>query len=313
MQTILKLPKSFKVSEEITQAVLDNRPVVALESTVITHGLPYPDNLTLARQMEEMVRLNGSIPATIAVLDGKVIIGTSADQLERLAHGDKVSKISSRDIAAITSNGGSGGTTVAGTSFIAHKSGIRVFATGGIGGVHRNSVFDISADLTQLSKTPIIVVCAGAKAILDIAATLEHLETLGIPTIGYQTTEFPAFYCISSGLKTASVAETPAEIAAMAKEHWDIGLESAILVAVPPPEDVALPNHVVEEAIDQALGDAEKQQIHGQEVTPFLLERVNQLTSGASLRVNLALLKNNARVASMVACELSSLFELDSY
>jgi pseudouridylate synthase len=279
-------------------------PLVALESTVITHGLPYPDNLRLAQEMENEVRSVGAVPATIAVLDGKLCVGLSQVQLERLASDAKegvLVKVSTRDYAPAIVRRQSGGTTVAATLAAANLVGIRVFATGGIGGVHRQAPFDISADLEQLARTPLVVVCAGAKAILDLPATIERLETLGVPVIGYQTDEFPAFYSRGSGLKTSGRADSPEEAASIARAHWEMGFQSSVLVTVPLPEDLALPHEAIDGAIQQALDEAQAQDVHGQRMTPFLLERINQLTKGASLRANLALLVNNARVAAMIA------------
>lgn len=299
-----KINPKISFSEEVLEAIENGRPVVALESTVITHGLPHPENLVLAGEGEAEIRGRGAVPATIAVVAGEVIVGASADQLEFLSHGKEVRKLSSRDLASAIARHESGGTTVAGTAFIAHQAGIRVFATGGIGGVHRGNPFDISADLVQLSRTPVIVVCAGAKAILDLAATVEVLETLGIPVIGYQTADFPAFYSVASGLRTASMADSAQEIANIAQAHWGLGMDSAVLVALPPPSDAALPIDSVEKAIVAALESADILGIRGQAVTPYLLERVNSLTSGASLQTNLALLKNNARLAAEIAIQL---------
>jgi pseudouridylate synthase len=295
-----KLPDSIVLSSDILRARALGLPVVALESTVITHGLPYPDNLELARQMEEEVRSQGSVPATIAVLDGKIYIGLNLAQLERLAEERDMLKISRRDFGPALAGGKSGGTTVAGTIFAARRAGINVFATGGIGGVHRNAPFDVSADLTALSSTPILVVCAGAKAILDLPATLEKLETLGVPVVGYQTNDFPAFYSRSSGLKIAARADTPEAVAGIARAHWELELTSALLLVLPPPEEAALPKEDVEKAIEQAMAEM-GEKISGQAVTPFLLSKVSQLTHGSSLKANLALLKNNARVAAQVA------------
>jgi pseudouridine-5'-phosphate glycosidase len=283
--------------------------VVALESTVITHGLPYPQNLSLAEDMEAKVRGQGATPATVAVLDGEIRLGLNSDQLHRLASaGEGMVKISTRDFAPAISKKASGGTTVAGTLLAASTAGIRVFATGGIGGVHhtlhgRGGSFDISADLPALARIPMIVVCAGAKAILDLPATLEYLETSGVPVVGFQTDEFPAFYSRQSGLnlKTSARADDPGQAVALARAHWSLGLTSAVLVVVPPPEEVALPPEDVAGAIRQALKESEEQEIRGQRVTPFLLERVSELTGGSSLRANLGLLLNNAEVASQIA------------
>jgi pseudouridine-5'-phosphate glycosidase len=281
--------------------------VVALESTVITHGLPYPENLTLAEDMELEIRQQGCVPATVAVLDGQVQVGLDPGQLLRLVQpGARLVKVSLRDFAPAIAAKASGGTTVAGTMLAAHRVGIRVFATGGIGGVHHNisrrrTGYDISADLPALARIPMIVVCAGAKAILDLAATLEYLETWAVPVIGFQSDDFPAFFTQSSGLKASSRADSAEEVAAIARAHWDLGMQSAVLVAVPPPDDVAMPAEEVSLAVRQALRDARTRRIRGQEVTPFLLERVRRLTRGDSLRANLGLLLNNASVAAQIS------------
>jgi len=286
---------------EVELALREGDPIVALESTVITHGLPFPENRDLAMNMEVVVRKGNCTPATIAILDGVIHVGLDEGQLERLAHSENMRKISGRDIAPAVALRMSGGTTVAGSLAIAHAVGIRVFATGGIGGVHRQAPFDISADLGELAKAQLVVVCAGAKAILDIPATLEVLETYGVPVIGYQTDEFPAFYSISSGRGVSARADSAAEVAALAHTQWEMGLGGSILVAVPPPSDVALEPEVVESAIQAALAETQAKNIHGQGVTPFLLRRVSELTRGASLRANLGLLLNNARVAAEIA------------
>ena len=280
-------------------------PILALESTVITHGLPRPQNLQLARDMERVVRENGATPATIAVLDGKIRVGLTGAELERLANLDNVRKISRRDFAAAIIKKETGGTTVAGTLFAAHRTGIKVFATGGIGGVHEVETFDISADLQALAETPMIVVCAGVKAILDLPATLEYLETMGVPVIGYQTDEFPAFYSRQSGLPVSARLDTPQEIVAFANAHWELGLTSAVLICQPPPDATALPRQSVEEAIQQARQEARQKNIRGQTITPFLLQRLNELTDGATLRTNLDLLLNNARLGAQIACAYS--------
>ena len=289
------------LAAEVRQAFAMHLPLVALESTVITHGLPYPENLQLARDMESEVRHQNAVPATVGVVDGRIYVGLDEDQLEHLATGQNLVKVSVRDFAPAMVRGKSGGTTVAGTLLAANLAGLKVFATGGIGGVHRDAPFDVSTDLIGLSRTPLVVVCAGAKAILDIPATLEVLETYGVPVIGYQTDDFPAFYSCSSGLPVSARADTPEQVAQIAQVHWDLGLTSAVLVCVPPPEDVALPTEAVAGAINQALAEAQAAGIHGQAVTPFLLQRVGELTHGSSLRTNLALLRNNARVAAQIA------------
>jgi pseudouridine-5'-phosphate glycosidase len=291
----------MRIAGPVAQAVQTGAPVVALESTVLTHGLPYPQNLALAGQMEAQVSAGGALPATIAVLEGEIWVGAEAAQLERLVRMPHLHKISSRDLGAAVSLKWSGGTTVAGTMVAAYQAGIRVFATGGIGGVHRGAPFDISADLPQLAGKPMIVVCAGAKAILDLPATLEYLETFAVPVVGYRTDEFPAFYSRESGLPVSARAESPAEIAALAKAHWALGMPGAVLVTNPPPPEAALPVEAVEGAIRQALEEAQQAHITGQAVSPFLLERVRDLTGGASLEANLALLLNNARLAAEIA------------
>jgi len=292
----------------IQQIIRQNGPLAVLESTVITHGLPRPQNLQLARDMERVVRENGAMPATIAVLEGKVIVGLTDAQLEQLANAENVRKISRRDFAAAIVKKESGGTTVAGTMFVAHRAGIKVFATGGIGGVHEVETFDVSADLQALAETPMIVVCAGAKAILDLPATLEYLETMGVPVIGYQTDEFPAFYSRESGLPVSARLDTPQEVVAFAKAHWELGLTGAVLVCQPPPAETVLPRQAVEEAIRQARQEARQRNIHGQALTPFLLQRLNELTDGATLRANLDLLLNNARLGAQIACAYSTGF-----
>jgi len=301
-----KLPPPFALSPEIADALERGKPVVGLESTVITHGLPRPVNMALAVDMEETVRSGGAVPATIAVLDGKIRIGLDEDQLERLAREPNLLKISSRDFGTALAQGKNGGTTVAGSLVAAEAAGLRVFATGGIGGVHRQAPHDVSTDLTELARRRVIVVCAGAKAILDLPATLERLETLGVPVVGYQTDEFPAFYSIKSGLPVSARADSPEEVAELAQAHWGVGLPSAILVTVPPPAETAIPADEVNKAIEQALNEAHAANIRGQSVTPFLLQRVSELSKGKSLQANLSLLKNNAVVAAQIAQHLPS-------
>ena len=292
---------NFNIIPEVEQALQFGKPVVALESTVITHGLPYPENVNLANDMEIVIREQGCIPATIAIIEGKICVGLDHALMDLLVHRKDVCKISVRDIAPAVVMHKSGGTTVAGTLAISQILGIKVFATGGIGGVHRGAPFDVSADLGQLTRSQLVVVCAGAKAILDIPATLEVLETYGVPVVGYKTDEFPAFFSTSSGLPVTIRTDLAEEIAVLAKAHWEMGMESSILVAVPPPTDVALDAGVVESAIQTALDEAVDSHIHGQAMTPFLLRRVSELTGGTSLKANLGLLRNNARVAAEIA------------
>ena len=301
------LPDYFQVSAEVQAALLEKRPIVALETTVLTHGLPYPGNLDLANDMEQVVRRAGALPATIGVLDGIVWVGLDQNQIERLATpGDKV-KISLRDFGTAVAKRDSGGTTVAGTLFAAHQVGIQIFATGGIGGVHRQlgprgTAFDISADLPALARYPVAVVCAGAKAILDLPATLEYLETMAVPVIGYGTSEFPAFYSRSSDLKLHHRVDTPSEAAALARAHWSLGLKSAMLICAPVPADVALDGNEIDHIIQQALHESFAKGITGPAVTPYLLERVSALSGGDSLKANLELLLNNAQIAAQIAC-----------
>jgi pseudouridine-5'-phosphate glycosidase len=299
----LGISTHYTILPEVARALRMEMPIVALESAVVTHGLPYPQNLHLAQDMETEIRTLNAVPATIGVLDGLVQIGLTAEQLQRLASEKNLLKVSRRDYAIAVAQKKSGGTTVAGTLIAAHAAGILVFATGGIGGVHRQAP-DISPDLPELSRTPVVVVCAGAKSILDLPATLEYLETMSVPVIGYQTNDFPAFYAVKSGLKTQGRAESPEEIAAIARAHWMLGLHSAILVVQPPPAESALTEEAMEIAITLALKEAQNQQITGQAVTPFLLSRMSQLTGGASMTANLALLRNNARLAASIAIAL---------
>lgn len=298
------LPSFFRVASSVARALELHMPVVALESTVITHGLPRPNNLSLAHDMEDAVRSAGATPATVGVLDGKVIVGLNEHELERLASSANVRKISVRDYAAAVVQRANGGTTVAGTLVAARLAGIRVFATGGIGGVHRWPPHDVSADLPALAQSPVVVVCAGAKAILDLPATLEMLETLAVPVVGYQTDEFPSFYSRESGLKVSARADSAEEVAEIALAHWSMGLNSAVLVVVPPPASAALPRETVEKAVAEAVAEAERRGIRGQESTPFLLNKVSELTHHSSLKANLALLVNNARVAAEIAHEI---------
>ena len=280
--------------------------MVALESTLITHGLPRPKNLEVARALESAVREGGAVPATIAILGGQITVGLTDEQLVYLAGAQDVRKCSRRDLPIVVGRREDGATTVAGTMMAAHMAGIRVFATGGIGGVHRGHPSDVSADLLELGRTPVTVVCAGAKAILDLPLTLEVLETQGVPVIGYGTDEFPAFYSRSSGLPVDVCCDTPEEIAAIAQARDALELPGGILVAVPIPTEDELPSSEAETAIGRALVEAEAQGITGKAVTPFLLARVSELTGETSLRANVALLLNNARVAAAIAVAIST-------
>jgi pseudouridylate synthase len=296
------LNHDFTYSEEVADNLRSNNPVVALESTVLTHGLPSPQNLETAITLEEQIRREGACPATIAILKGKIHVGLTIDQLSTITSIKGVRKVSLRDIASSLIKKESGGTTVAGTLFIANKSGIRVFATGGIGGVHPHGNLDISADLPALGSYPVIVVCAGAKAILDLPATIEVLETLSVPVIGFQTDELPAFYSIESGLPVSARIDTPGEVMKFAKTHWQLGFSSSILVTVPPPSDSSISPAIIQEAVGKALKEADDLYIHGQKLTPYILTRLSFLTDGATLKTNIDLLFNNARIASQIAC-----------
>lgn len=277
------------------------KPIVALESTVITHGLPRPKNRVLAEKLETIVADQGATPATIAILDGKIKVGVTADEINELAFIENPLKISIRDISTALFLKKSGGTTVAATMFLAHKEGIAVFSTGGIGGVHDLNTMDISADLQALSSIPMIVVCAGAKAILDLPKTIEYLETMSVPVVGYQTDEFPAFYSRSSGLPVSVRLNTPEEIAAYALQHWKQGLHSSILVCQPLPEIDEIPNDIADKLIQVCQEEAHNKGITGQAITPFLLGRLASLSNGQTLNANLKLLYNNAELAGKIA------------
>lgn len=295
------------LTPEVTDAIHAGRPVVALESTVISHGLPWPDNLVLASELENLIREQGATPATIALIAGQVKVGLTPSELEQLADGSTpVMKISRRDFGVAMAQKAYGATTVAATMIVAHKVGIPIFATGGIGGVHPGQSMDVSADLPELSQTPVAVVCAGAKSILDLPRTLEWLETFGVPVVGYGTSEFPAFYTPSSGLKLEARADTPAEAAAIIDQHWRFGLQSGILITVPVPIAEAMGNDKVKQYITQALYEAEVQKISGKATTPFLLGRLVDISGGETLRANLALLKQNAMVAAQIAVALAN-------
>ena len=286
---------------EVREALDNRRPVVALESTLITHGLPFPVNQEVAGAMEKAVRDAGAVPATIAVLKGRITVGLTQDQLSYLARARDVRKCSRRDFPIVLAQQGDGATTVAGTMIVAHLAGIQVFATGGIGGVHRGHPFDVSADLLELAQTPVAVVCAGAKAILDLPLTLEVLETHGVPVIGYQCSEFPAFYTRSSGLPLDVRCDTVADVAGIIRARETLGFHTGTLIATPVPEKFELPADIAEAAIAQALKEAEEKGVRGKEVTPFLLARVSELTHEESRTANVALLENNARVAAQIA------------
>jgi pseudouridylate synthase len=298
--------KFLSYTKEVSRALKGNQPIVALETAVLTHGLPHPDNIELSHQLEDEVKAGGATPATVGLLDGKIHIGLTAEEIARLGDlSQPARKISRRDFGIALARKEKGGTTVTGTMIAARAAGIRVFATGGIGGVHRNAPFDVSADLPELGRSGMIVTCAGAKSILDLPATVEVLETWGVPIVGYQTDEFPSFFSPDSGLSVNVRADSPEEVADIAANHWAMGLQSALLVVIPPPAETAVPRAELEEVIEKAVAEAEEKGISGAKVTPFLLSRVKELSGGTSLRSNLALLRNNSRVAAEIACALS--------
>jgi len=301
------MPLPFlQVSPEVARAINEGRPVVALETAVVTHGLPAPHNLEIAMRCEAIVRAEGAVPASVAMLDGILRVGLSAEEIERLAASRTAVKVSRRDIASARVLGQSGGTTVAATLVAAEAAGIHVFSTGGIGGVHREP-HDVSADLPELAQARVVVVCAGAKSILDLPATLEALETLGVPVLGYQTENFPAFYSRDSGLRVSLRVENVEQAAAFARHHWQLPRSGGVLLTVPCPADAALAHDEVDNLIREALDEARKEGIRGNQVTPFLLSRVAGTSGGKTLSANLALLRNNAMHAARLAVALSHL------
>ncbi len=302
--------KYLDIAPEVRLALQQGQPVVALESTIISHGMPYPQNVATALRVEAEVRNSGALPATIAVIDGRLTAGLSAAQIEALGRaGPAVAKVSRRDLPFIVATEQTGATTVAATMIIAAMAGIRVFATGGIGGVHRGAAqtFDISADLQELARTPVAVVCAGAKSILDLGLTLEYLETHGVPVLGYRTGQLPAFFTQDSGFPVDYRLDDAGDIARLLQTKWAMGLGGGVVIANPIPTAHAMPRAVIDAAIAQALSDAHAQGISGKQTTPFLLERVNALTGGDSLAANIELVLNNARLASAVAVALAGL------
>ncbi|WP_114152780.1 pseudouridine-5'-phosphate glycosidase [Chromobacterium haemolyticum] len=300
------------IHPEVAAALAANRPVVALESTIISHGMPYPQNVETALQVEAEIRAHGAVPATIAIIDGRLKAGLSADEIEYLGKGGRnIAKVSRRDLPFIVAGKRSGATTVASTMIIAAMAGIRVFATGGIGGVHRGAErsFDVSADLQELAQTPVAVVCAGAKSILDLGLTLEYLETHGVPVIGHRCDHLPAFFTRDSAFKLDHRLDGAADIAAAMQAKWSLELRGGMVVANPIPEQYAMPRDKIDAAIEQALREAEEQGVAGKESTPFLLARVCELTGGNSLAANIQLVLNNARLASAIAaryCEMNA-------
>lgn len=306
----MEMNRYLDVAPEVAKALAEHKPVVALESTIISHGMPYPQNVETALKVEQVIRENGAVPATIAIIGGRLKAGLSKDEIEHLGKtGYDVPKVSRRDLPIIVAKGMDGATTVTTTMIIANLAGIQIFATGGIGGVHRGAetTMDISADLEELAMTPVMVICAGAKSILDLGLTLEYLETKGVPVIGYGTKELPAFYTRKSGFGVDYELDTPLELATAFHVKQEIGLKGGMLVTNPIPEEFSMDPDVINKAIDEAIAESKKQGIHGKDTTPFLLAKVKEITGGDSLDSNIQLVFNNARLAAKTAVELSKL------
>ncbi|MBQ1567736.1 MAG: pseudouridine-5'-phosphate glycosidase [Erysipelotrichaceae bacterium] len=297
----------LSITPEIQEAIQEGKPIVALESTILSHGMPYPENIEFAHKVEEIVRAQGAIPATMAIIGGKLKVGLNSEELELMCKADNIAKASRRDVAVYLANGQTAATTVATTMLIANLAGIRVFATGGIGGVHRGAqeTMDISADLQEFAHTNVCVVSAGCKSILDIGLTLEYLETYGVPVLGYQTSEFPCFYCETSGFGVDYKVKDAAEVAKIMKTKWDLGLDGGVLVGNPIPHEYSMDHKVIDEVINKALDMAKEKGIKGKATTPFLLATIKDLTGGDSLASNLQLAYNNAKVASQIAVEFA--------
>jgi len=290
-------------TDEVREALEKNLPIVALETTIISHGMPYPQNIEMAKEVEQIIRDNGAVPATIGLMDGKIKIGLTDEELERFATDQSVEKVSRRDFPYILATGKIGATTVAATMIAAEMAGIKVFATGGIGGVHREGeiTWDVSADLTELAQTNVAVVCAGAKSILDIGRTLEYLETQGVPVVGYRCEKFPSFYSRESEYGVDFTLDTPEAVGTLLDTKWKLGLQGGLVIANPVPEADALDYGQIGAVIEKALAEAKEKGISGKQVTPFLLDKVKQLTVGKSLQTNIALVKHNAQVAAQIA------------
>lgn len=300
--------KYLSISPEVQEALQSGKPIVALESTIISHGMPYPQNVETALRVEQTIRENGAVPATIAIIGGKLKAGCTPEEIEYLGKkGHEVTKASRRDLPVLIARGADGATTVTTTMIIASMAGIKMFATGGIGGVHRGAqtTMDISADLEELAQTQVMVICAGAKSILDLGLTLEYLETHGVPVIGYQTEELPAFYTRKSGFKVDYRLDSPKELADAFRAKIDLGLKGGMLVTNPIPEEYSMPSDVINKAIDEAVAESVRLGIHGKESTPFLLAKIKDITGGDSLAANIQLVLNNARLAAKTAVELA--------
>ena len=305
----MNLKQYLDIAPEVKAAVDAGKPVVALESTILSHGMPYPENLTFAAEIERIIRAAGAVPATMAIIDGRMKVGLSAGELELMCRGEGVTKVSRRDLPILLAQGGTGATTVASTMILASLAGIRVFATGGIGGVHRGAEtsMDISADLQELAHTPVAVVCAGAKMILDIGLTLEYLETMGVPVLGFNTDDFPAFYCRKSGFGVDYNAPTALDVARVAKTKWDLGLAGGMLIGNPVPEEYAMDFNEMSAIIDKALANANADGVRGKNITPYLLAHIVEYTGGQSLKTNIQLAYNNARAAGKIAVAYAKL------
>ena len=303
----MNLSNYLDIAPEVKSAVETGKPVVALESTILSHGMPYPENLSFAAEIEKIIREKGAVPATMAIIGGRMKVGLSGGELELMCRGEGVKKVSRRDLPIILAEGGTGATTVASTMILASLAGIRIFATGGIGGVHRRAetTMDISADLQELAHTPVAVVCAGAKMILDIGLTLEYLETMGVPVLGYKTQDFPAFYCKKSGFGVDHAAQSAADVAKIARTKWDLGLQGGLLIGNPVPDEYAMDFDEMSAVIDKALASAKEAGVKGRDITPYLLAHIVDFTQGRSLATNIQLAYNNARVAADIAVELA--------
>ncbi|TDS31562.1 pseudouridine-5'-phosphate glycosidase [Halanaerobium congolense] len=297
------LEKYLEIKAEVKEALESGKPVVALESTIIAHGMPYPQNIETALEIEDIIRANGAVPATIGIIDGKIKVGLTKKEVEFLGESDEIVKVSRRDLPVVLAEKKHGATTVAGTMIAADLAGIKIFVTGGVGGVHRGAEtsFDVSADLEELKKTSVAVIAAGAKSILDLGLTLEKLESFGVPVLGYQTEELPAFYSRHSGFNVDYKLENPEHTADILQAKWELGLEGGVLIANPVPEADEIEYSVINEKIEQALTEAESQGISGKELTPFLLDRIKEITAGKSLETNIALVRNNAVVGAKIA------------
>ncbi|WP_073508008.1 pseudouridine-5'-phosphate glycosidase [Streptobacillus notomytis] len=304
------MKKYLEINKVVKEALENNKPVIALESTIISHGMPYPQNVEVALEVERIARENGVVPATIGIINGKLKVGLTEDEINFLGkEGVNVPKVSRRDLAYVVSKGLNGATTVSTTMIIAALAGIKIFATGGIGGVHRNAevTMDISADLEELAQTNVAVICAGAKSILDLPLTLEYLETKGVPVLGYKTKELPAFYTIKSGYNLDNAIDNPKDFANILKTKWDLGLNGGVVIANPIPEKYAMDFDVITNAINEALEEAEKLGIKGKDSTPFLLDKVKKITDGKSLEANIQLVYNNVKLAAEIAKEFVEL------